>query len=121
MREIVHIQAGQCGNQIGAKVRTISAFPGGDQTPGADARFQTAQRKDGGMFVGDTRQSEASLLEIRNSPVRTVPSEGIYSISGAHSPGLPFHPVSEPLSGIIRTGRKENGCRQIGLCVTVCA
>jgi len=22
MREIVHIQAGQCGNQIGAKVRT---------------------------------------------------------------------------------------------------
>lgn len=72
------------------------------------------------MFVGDTRQSEASLLEIRNSPVRTVPSEGIYSISGAHSPGLPSGPVSEPLSGIIRTGWKENGCRQIGLCVTVC-
>lgn len=23
MREIVHIQAGQCGNQIGAKVRNI--------------------------------------------------------------------------------------------------
>ena len=26
MREIVHIQAGQCGNQIGAKVRKYSAF-----------------------------------------------------------------------------------------------
>ena len=24
MREIVHIQAGQCGNQIGAKVRKIN-------------------------------------------------------------------------------------------------
>ena len=24
MREIVHIQAGQCGNQIGAKVRLIN-------------------------------------------------------------------------------------------------
>lgn len=24
MREIVHIQAGQCGNQIGAKVRAIA-------------------------------------------------------------------------------------------------
>ena len=34
MREIVHIQAGQCGNQIGAKVRSreltkeFKAFPG---------------------------------------------------------------------------------------------
>ena len=26
MREIVHIQAGQCGNQIGAKVRTRFSF-----------------------------------------------------------------------------------------------
>lgn len=26
MREIVHIQAGQCGNQIGAKVNTYSIF-----------------------------------------------------------------------------------------------
>lgn len=26
MREIVHLQAGQCGNQIGAKVRTIFGF-----------------------------------------------------------------------------------------------
>jgi len=25
MREIVHLQAGQCGNQIGAKVNKISA------------------------------------------------------------------------------------------------
>ena len=25
MREIVHIQAGQCGNQIGAKVRRLTA------------------------------------------------------------------------------------------------
>lgn len=25
MREIVHIQAGQCGNQIGAKVRQLFA------------------------------------------------------------------------------------------------
>jgi len=27
MREIVHIQAGQCGNQIGAKVRAVSRLP----------------------------------------------------------------------------------------------
>ena len=26
MREIVHIQAGQCGNQIGAKVRVIVTY-----------------------------------------------------------------------------------------------
>lgn len=26
MREIVHIQAGQCGNQIGAKVRNVLLF-----------------------------------------------------------------------------------------------
>lgn len=26
MREIVHIQAGQCGNQIGAKVNSILLF-----------------------------------------------------------------------------------------------
>jgi len=26
MREIVHLQAGQCGNQIGAKVRILFAF-----------------------------------------------------------------------------------------------
>lgn len=26
MREIVHLQAGQCGNQIGAKVGTLQAF-----------------------------------------------------------------------------------------------
>jgi hypothetical protein len=26
MREIVHIQAGQCGNQIGAKVKHLSIF-----------------------------------------------------------------------------------------------
>ena len=26
MREIVHIQAGQCGNQIGAKVREFLVF-----------------------------------------------------------------------------------------------
>lgn len=26
MREIVHIQAGQCGNQIGAKVSEITGF-----------------------------------------------------------------------------------------------
>ena len=26
MREIVHLQAGQCGNQIGAKVSTIVYF-----------------------------------------------------------------------------------------------
>lgn len=26
MREIVHIQAGQCGNQIGAKVRSFYGF-----------------------------------------------------------------------------------------------
>ena len=26
MREIVHIQAGQCGNQIGAKVRIFNLF-----------------------------------------------------------------------------------------------
>lgn len=28
MREIVHIQAGQCGNQIGAKVSGVSAVDG---------------------------------------------------------------------------------------------
>lgn len=27
MREIVHLQAGQCGNQIGAKVTDINNFP----------------------------------------------------------------------------------------------
>ena len=26
MREIVHLQAGQCGNQIGAKVRRLTFF-----------------------------------------------------------------------------------------------
>lgn len=29
MREIVHLQAGQCGNQIGAKVRGENAAGGG--------------------------------------------------------------------------------------------
>lgn len=28
MREIVHIQAGQCGNQIGAKVRNYNYYLG---------------------------------------------------------------------------------------------
>ena len=27
MREIVHLQAGQCGNQIGAKVKMINVLP----------------------------------------------------------------------------------------------
>lgn len=31
MREIVHLQAGQCGNQIGAKVRGLEAGGGGDE------------------------------------------------------------------------------------------
>lgn len=44
MREIVHIQAGQCGNQIGAKVRTISAFPG-DQTSGGRRPFSNGNGK----------------------------------------------------------------------------
>lgn len=30
MREIVHIQAGQCGNQIGAKVRPPALRPGAE-------------------------------------------------------------------------------------------
>jgi tubulin beta len=33
MREIVHIQAGQCGNQIGAKVKARALFPPLFSTP----------------------------------------------------------------------------------------
>ena len=40
MREIVHIQAGQCGNQIGAKVRLGSHFLG------KDAGFQFLSLRD---------------------------------------------------------------------------
>ena len=44
MREIVHIQAGQCGNQIGAKFwECISQEHGLDQS---------------GMFKGDSQQKE---------------------------------------------------------------
>lgn len=57
MREIVHIQAGQCGNQIGAKVRTAFASPIAGHRP-----IFSRGRKYGGMFVCSTRGKVASLF-----------------------------------------------------------
>lgn len=43
MREIVHLQAGQCGNQIGAKVRAV-----GRGRRGANGRWVGGKEEGGG-------------------------------------------------------------------------
>lgn len=73
MREIVHIQAGQCGNQIGAKVR------GGRRGPGSRLHCRPA-RAGGGISVRRWRDGEGGargvplcgLMEGRQ-PTRLLP------------------------------------------------
>eukprot|EP00934_Nitzschia_sp_Nitz4_P009427 Nitzschia sp. Nitz4//scaffold179_size51476//44946//45155//NITZ4_006932-RA/size51476-processed-gene-0.7-mRNA-1//1//CDS//3329539234//9417//frame0 len=67
MREIVHVQAGQCGNQIGAKFWEVSFFLASIVTPRSSASMVDLLRIDTDDSVG-FETSDTLVLKGRVAP-----------------------------------------------------
>jgi len=94
MREIVHIQAGQCGNQIGNKFWEVRCHCVEELESNVASKVYNAQSG----FPRSTHQRHAKNADIRNIGTSPVPSSDdelctrhltlkSHDIDGLHKPG----------------------------------
>ena len=74
MREIVHIQAGQCGNQIGGKVRACSAGAAGCAHSPCAPLFAPSRRSAPPPRMNETGAGAAPFVPAREGGGATLPS-----------------------------------------------
>jgi|APGre2960657444_1045066.scaffolds.fasta_scaffold28714_1 hypothetical protein len=117
MREIVHIQGGQCGNQIGAKFWEVVCDEHGIDATGSYAGENDLQLERVNVYFneasGGARPRTGSAWERRSSPdsqqelVNAAPSTP--RVSGPRPPAcLPLPPSQPRGCGVVRPGAAEH-------------
>ncbi|KAI6181929.1 Tubulin beta chain [Aphelenchoides besseyi] len=127
MREIVHVQAGQCGNQIGAKFWEIISDEHGIQADGSYMGATELQRERINVYyneAGNDRYVPRAVLvdlepgtmdSVRNSPYGTLfrPDNFVFGQSGAGNNWAKGHYTegAELVDNVLDVVRKEaEGC-----------
>uniref|UniRef100_A0A452UX76 Tubulin/FtsZ GTPase domain-containing protein n=1 Tax=Ursus maritimus TaxID=29073 RepID=A0A452UX76_URSMA len=121
MREIVHIQAGQCGNQIGAKVGPEGADPALSVIPLPAARLSPAVFPTGNKYVPRAILVDlepGTMDSVRSGPFGQIfrPDNFVFGQSGAGNNWAKGHYTegAELVDSVLDVVRKESESSRSG-------